>query len=127
MSAFGGKAGIDYCAPSASCAGDRREERFYLLLRIGRPHHATHHRDAGRTYRKHLSRTRYIEAANSEDGDMRRSSDLRKPFAANLGTIARFARSLERRSRDRIIENARIDRLGFGDGVDRHADELVGS
>jgi len=60
-------------------------------------------------------------------GDMRRSSDLRKPFAANLGTIARFARSLERRSRDRIIENARIDRLGFGDGVDRHADELVGS
>src|SRR6516162_6042162 len=68
-----------------------------------------------------------IEAANSEDGDMRRSSDLRKPFAANLGTIARFARSLERRSRDRIIENARIDRLGFGDGVDRHADELVGS
>ncbi len=57
-------------------------------------------------------------------GTRARARDFGETLAADFGAVARLARRLKGGSRKRIVGGLRIDRLGFGDGVDRHADEL---
>src|SRR5258708_1573526 len=78
-------------------------------------------RDAGGAYGQHLRRPRRIEASDREDGDGRRPGNLCKPLAADLGTIAGLAGRLEGRAGDGVVDNGRINGLGLGHGVERHA------
>jgi hypothetical protein len=67
-----------------------------------------------------------IESPDGKNRHGRRTGDLGKALAADLGAIAGLARRLEGGPSDCIVNDVRIDRLGLGDGVERHADELGG-
>ncbi len=92
--------------------------------RIGGAHDAAHHRDAGAARGHDFADPRGIDAADGEDWHAARAGHFAETFAADFGAVARLARRLEGGSGERIVGGLRIDRLGFGDGVDRHADEL---
>ena len=53
-----------------------------------------------------------------------RACHFAETLAADFGAVARLARRLKGGSCDRIVGGLRSDRLGLGDGVDRHADKL---
>jgi len=87
----------------------------------------THDRDAGRSSRHHLRRPRDIEPPYRQNRYPRRPRDLGQALAADLGAVAGLARRFECRTGNGIVDDIRINRLGFSHGVERDADETLGS
>ena len=105
-------------------AVQRRDQRAGLARRIGRAHDAAHHRDAGAARGNDFGNACRVDAADGEHRDARGARYFGKTLAADLGAIAGLARRLEGGAGERIVGRLRVDRLGFGRGVDRNADEL---
>src|SRR5258707_1136481 len=74
-----------------------------------------------------LRRPRDIEPPYRQNRYPRRPRDLGQSLAADFGAVAGLARRFECRTGNGIVDDVRIDRLGFGHGVERDADETLGS
>jgi hypothetical protein len=103
----------------------RRNQRADFEGRIGGAHDTAHNRDPGAACGDDFSDPQGVNAADGEKRHASRPRHLGETLAADFGAVTGFAYGLEGGSGQGVIDDGRIDRLGFRDGMDRDSDEFL--